>query len=298
MIIGKDICPHCGSRFGSSTGLTYHLKSHVCGVYTPEVLKATIQMLESASRPASQGIAPRPAHNSSTLTGVSTPSGTADPYAQLTPEMRRALEKEIAEAEQHYGRLMRKAKQLPEPEQSKELSSLKNRFNTRQSTTRKKFGVRLREKRTREEIDAERARLFGTPDGPALWDTDKRLAKKARLSEPREASHETAREAPPTQQADTPRKRVPIGDMGGLAGSSATAELTDPTAAIKPPQPRFANQQPTKATATAQPSAQAKGTSENPMPIDSPSSEEESDNSSDSSSDDEDIPAQLPASHH
>lgn len=130
---------------------------------------------------------------------------------------------------------MRDAMKLPQPEQERHLASLKNRYNTKQSMTRKKYGIRLRERRSKAQIDAERTRLFGSPDGPSLSGQDGPPIKKVKPS-PLGSQPEGAPQ--PNGQADSPRKRIPVTQMGGLSGSSATAELTDPTTLLKSSQPR------------------------------------------------------------
>lgn len=336
MVIGKDVCPHCGVRFGSNTGLNYHLKSRVCGSYTEEVHTAILSSLANGApppppqTPTTQGNKlpkPAPAQDSSTQQFYSIPKTRPgagdDPYARLSPAQRELFQNDIRRGEEHYGLLMRQAINLPQLEMVERLSSLKNSYNTRQSTTRKKYGIHLKVKRTRDEIYGERVRLFGTPDGPQLWDWDQRPLKRSRASTGK-SNDGSVTPQPVVALTETPRKRVALSEMGGLGASSATAELTDPTATAVPVpiMPRFSRP-------AAQPTAN--GTSEDPMAIDDSeqsdeSSEdgeggegpkghdgqvgqggedhesEESDGSegsdgSDDSTDDEDIPAKLPATH-
>jgi hypothetical protein len=205
----------------------------------------------------------------------------------------------MQEAEEKYGGLMRDAMLLDEPERSKRLASLKNSYNTKQSTTRKKYGIRLRERRTRGEIEAEEARLFNSPSGngtptngtPAPGD----------VSRPKKRPRTDEAEAVPSSSGmngnqESPQKRVPRAEMGGgLSGSQATAELTDPTAHLNPPQPRYTPQKPFAASTQHKPSwssnragAPMRGTQEEPMAIDDDDSDTDSD-----SDDDGDIPATL-----
>ncbi len=86
--------------------------------------------------------------------------GISDPYAHLSPEQRAALEDELKQAEINYGEKMRQAEGIAdEAERRPRLEGLRNSFGTKQSMIRKRYGVRLRERRTKAEIDAERARM-------------------------------------------------------------------------------------------------------------------------------------------
>ena len=211
-----------------------------------------------------------------------------DPYSKLTPQQRQDFEKEMKEAEEHYGQLMRDAMKLPEPDQTNKLVSLKNRYNTKQSITRKKYGIRLRERRSKAQIAAERTRLFGSADGPSLSGRNANAPKRARTSE---GGSSTPTAQPSSSQTEPPRKRVPISEMGGLTGSSATAETTDPTALLTSSQPRHLQQQPSASVpSNGTPgggAAVTRGTQDDPMEIDI-------DTDTDSESDEDDIPASLP----
>ncbi|KAF7545146.1 hypothetical protein G7Z17_g9401 [Cylindrodendrum hubeiense] len=306
--VGKDLCPHCGCKFVSGNGLAYHQNVNVCGAYTEEQGSKMTSIIaafrkekrgqSTAATPASQtpsqsSPAWRQLQASSAQgtpkPGLTTPS--SDPYSKLTPEQRRDFDKEMKEAEDHYGGLMRKAMELPKADQDKQIISLKNRYNTKQSVTRKKYGIRLRERRSKAQIDAERTRLFGTPDGPSLSGRDGAppASKRARTGENGQSTVTTQSSG---SQGGTPRKRIPVAEMGGLSGSSATAELNDPTASIQKPQEQQPNhidgQAPSHVHPTRPGMLVASGTRDEPMSID--------DNSSDSdSTDEDDIPASLPA---
>lgn len=182
----------------------------------------------------------------------------------------------MMKTEEYYGGLMREAMKMPEPEKSRQLASLKNRYNTKQSTTRKKYGIRLRERRSKAEIDAERVRLFGTLDGPSLSGANQGTGtppyKKARVEEG------PTNTAQPSNGQITPRKRVPVNEMGGLSGSQATAEMVDPTVSVNPVHPRQVQ------VSSSQVNSASAGTQDDPMAID-----DESDST------DSDIPATMPA---
>ncbi|KAK7420467.1 hypothetical protein QQZ08_010383 [Neonectria magnoliae] len=320
--VGKELCPHCGSRFGSSGGLQYHNRVNVCGVYTEKqaekmtVLIAGVRRQRREKRAgASWRPAPPPMQQHQNTPPQSTPQQAAvqtnwtspgtDPYAKLTPEQRTLFAKEMKDAEDHYGALMQEAMKLKEPELSKQMASLKNRYNTKQSVTRKKYGIRLRERRSKAQIDAERTRLFGTPHGPSLSGRDGAPAhKKARAGN---GGQSTTTISSKNSQVESPRKRVPMTEMGGLSGSSATAELIDPTASLQPLNPQHQHREqgstPQKSSDTGvlvkpeahsyaqSPHGVMPGTQGGPMSID-----DSSDNSSGTDSDDDDIPASLPTS--
>ncbi|KAH6976830.1 hypothetical protein EDB80DRAFT_738783 [Ilyonectria destructans] len=305
--VGKDLCPHCGCRFISGNGLAYHQKVNVCGAYTEEQARKIMTAI-SAFRKEKQGqsaASQAPSQDSpawrqhqtpptqgTPKPGWTTPSG--DPYSKLTPDQRREFEKDMNEAEEYYGGLMRQAMELPEPEQGKQLTSLKNRYNTKQSVTRKKYGIRLRERRSKAQLDAQRSRLFGTPDGPSLSGRHDGppASKKARTGE---EGQSTVTAQVNGGQGDTPRKRIPVAEMGGLSESSTTAELNDPTAVStqlhQTQQPSHAGGQAPSHVHPPRPGMPvASGTRDEPMSIEDISS----DSDTDSDSDDDDIPASLP----
>lgn len=90
---------------------------------------------------------------------VGTPNLTGDPYAHLSPEQLVAMQSELREAEIRFAERMRQANALPEPEKKARLDGLANSFGTKQSMIRKKYGVRLRNRRTKAEIQQERDRM-------------------------------------------------------------------------------------------------------------------------------------------
>ncbi|KAG4284953.1 hypothetical protein FPRO04_05335 [Fusarium proliferatum] len=323
-VVGRDICLFCGCRFGSGGGLLYHEKSNVCGNHSrgsAEMMRKLLLHLrpEDPQPPVpdpSSGITRIPytqvpissaqpqttwAHSTTSYPPTGTPSRDSgrDPYAHLSPEDLERFNDIMKRAEEKYGGQMKEAALLPEPERSKKLASLKNSYNTKQSTTRKKFGIRLRERRTRGEIEAEEARLIGTPSGTATppataaSDGDTRSRKRARTDDDQLPSSSAT-----NRTQESPQKRVPMSQMGGLSGSSATAELTDPTAYLNLAQPRYA---PAKTAALGGQSgvlgsvertrSSMGGTLDDPMPIDDDdNSETDSDSDGDS---DGDIPATI-----
>jgi hypothetical protein len=316
-IPGRDICLYCGCRFGSGGGLLYHEKSHVCGEHTYEMgqkMRALIDAYRAQNQLLSAQVSSTPrtqVHPSPSQPQVgwvaSTPSERAgtpgrgqnrDPYSHLNPETLKKFKEVMRNAEAKYGGLMQEASLLDEPERSRRLASLKNSYNTKQSTTRKKFGIRLRERRTRGEIEAEEARLFGTASGNVtpsygtpVYDSDSRPNKRPRTDD----GEQSASLPGPNGNQESPRKRVPVSEMGGLSGSQATAELTDPTAQLNRAQPRYMPQKPS--TSSSQPK-----TSESPdrtrtftgLTQDDPMSIDDDDSSDTDSDSNGDIPATIP----
>lgn len=240
--------PHQPSNNLGPPPPSYHIP-HQPATLAPAIIKSNI----TPSR-RSVGSAP-----------TASPS-TNDPYAKLTPENREKFNAEMKEVEERYGRLRRDAAALPPGEREEELAKIKNRYNTKQSNTRKKYGIRLRERRTN--ADMERS-----------WNADQaHSAKKARVGDG---------QARPTgnQVMESPRRRVPLAEMGGLSASSATAELVDPTASTnsRPPPPAYG--QPATVVHGV-PLGTYQGTPDDPMQIDD-------DTSTGTDSDNVDIPARI-----
>ena len=124
---------------------------------TPVRTTTTASQIYPSSTP--QYIASTPASVLSTPPVLVSPS-IGDPYAHLTPENRAAMEEELKQAEILFGEKMRQAEAIPDPaERRVRLDGLKNSFGTRQSMIRKRYGVRLRERRTKAEIEAQRSRM-------------------------------------------------------------------------------------------------------------------------------------------
>ncbi|KAK0761081.1 hypothetical protein N5P37_006025 [Trichoderma harzianum] len=293
--IDVDECIHCGCQFESPGGLSYHTKSFVCGQHNEETRSHILELLRQREQlqkmtphqpsnnlgPPSYHMTPHqpaplaPAVIKSNITPSRRSVGSApaaspstnDPYAKLTPENRAKFNAEMKEVEERYGRLRKDAEALPAGQREEELAKIKNRYNTKQSNTRKKYGIRLRERRTN--ADMERS-----------WNADQaHSVKKARVDDG---------QARPTsnQVMESPRRRVPLAEMGGLSASSATAELVDPTASStnpRPPPPAYG--QPA-AVVHGVPLGTYQGTPDDPMQIDD-------DTSTGTDSDNVDIPARI-----
>lgn len=293
-----DTCVHCGCHFESPGGLSYHTKCDVCGSHSEEMKAQMIAILQYStwSQPVTSRVATPPGmipgHVANTVytpawkqratvpSSTPSPSGN-DPYAKLSAADRVKFDAEMRGVDEYYGNLMREAStKLPAGQREEELAKLKNRYNTKQSNTRKKYGIRLRERRANTDVGrswntsaAKRARVDDGPAGPPRPVPGHGQAEHNR--------------SPFPSVKESPRMRVPLSTMGGLSASSATAELVDPTASSTP-----VNDQ-SSAPATASlgvnkaPNDTLRGTSGDPMQIDN----NDSGNSTDS--EDVDIPARI-----
>lgn len=306
---GRDICLYCGCRFGSSGGLLYHEKSSVCGDHSRDTAKqmhALIDHIQQRKRQIASTSTPRaqaqpsssqPLPSWATPPPQSTSTPSTNPYSHLSREKLAEFNQIMKNAETKYGGLMREASLLPEPEKTKRLASLKNSYNTKQSTTRKKFGIRLRERRNRAEIEAEEARLFNSPsrngtptNGTSGLDDESRPNKRIRTDDIESGPSSIGTGINGSQES--PQKRIPRSEMGGgLSGSQATAELNDPTAQLNPSQLRYVQRPPAVSSqhntqwSPNRSKGAVTGTQQAPMSIDD-SSESDSD-------DDGDIPATI-----
>ena len=180
---------------------------------------------------------PRSAHQT-------TPSGSQtmsmhDPYAHLSKEQYDKMHQELAEAEVVYaGKMDNVRETISDPAiVAKKIDSLRNSFATKQSMVRKKYGVRLRERRSRAVIEEERKRMGGPlagrspqhPQAPSP-SADAYASKKSRTSMagPAEVTQTHANEETPTRKhAASADVAAPL--SGGLAASVATPETMDPT---------------------------------------------------------------------
>lgn len=195
------------------------------------------------------GILPANRHGGPPTSKGHSPGG--DPYGHLTAEQMEALNAELLQAEQQYAGRFNEAEAIADPEQKRaRLESLRNTFGTKQSMIRKKFGVRLRERRTRAEIQAERERM-GRSGLKSEADNSPAPTQQRSSST---SAWTAANKAIPTDWTgdSTPslkRRRVDEGDgystpypqqqtgpttkvsemAGGLSASSATAATHDPT---------------------------------------------------------------------
>lgn len=228
--LGKEHCIFCGQYFVGGAGLRYHVANAVCGQYGEEVRSALMVLFEDADEQhrktmahgrdsqASQGASPGPSGSP-----VLSPK---DPYSVLTPETRRRMEDELAKADEHFNAQMKALSGLEESVRKAETLRLKNSYNTKQSTIRKKYGIKLRERRTRAEIEEERSRIKGTSSRstPGQTPTGKRAHSEV---DDTPVSVSTGRGSP--SRHGTPPKRMLITEVNGSARSRSvgTAEPKD-----------------------------------------------------------------------
>lgn len=186
---------------------------------------------------------------------------TTDPYAHLTEEQLAGLNDELLRAEKSYSEKFREAGLIEDPvERHVQLGNLKNSFGTRQSIIRKKWGVKLRERRTKAEIEAEKERMG------LLFSS----ATRARPPYNRRAT-------PPTSQNGDSSKRARTDDGNPFGTGSRGTAFDSAEARRKTPTPSHALHETPRA-----------------QPLPRPANDD--DNMSDSSSDNDDIPARLPDS--
>jgi hypothetical protein len=359
----KFSCQHCGQGFTTIMGVQYHNAHNICGEYkdafkpnpapaaanipaTPTPTNATPMnpapaptatptlMPTPMSTPGSAQAVAQPSSGGARIgtPGLHTPNGAvADPYAHLSPEQLAAMQEELRLAELNYGERFRQANAIQDDAERKtRLDGLSNSFGTKQSLIRKKYGVRLRMRRTKAEIQAERDRMHyktaaelaadngipsGTPGRPArsVASTPSRPpAVVARSSNGGTGSTWASVNRPGVPGGVlVSTSPIPVPNVGGYgAGSKRRLSGSDPsfeskrvaysemgglsggtTAHAETMDPTLP---PATGARTASSTASAKGlgTAAEPMALDDDSDSE----SEDSGSEDEDIPAKLPPS--
>ncbi|TLD11031.1 hypothetical protein PgNI_05914 [Pyricularia grisea] len=187
-------CSHCGQGFTTTVGLQYHLNNKVCGDFGPTPAEQGMNSTDVAAAgkvaAATASINPQvpsraqfhqyPAsstpqrmaatYGSATPPTAGTPEtpgegmgktiGGSDPYAHLTQSQRESLQEELRQAEIAFANRFKAAESIADLNERRiRIDSLRNGFGTKQSMIRKKYGVRLRERRTKKEIEAERERM-------------------------------------------------------------------------------------------------------------------------------------------
>ncbi|CAN8103267.1 unnamed protein product [Discula destructiva] len=332
----KYNCQHCGQGFTTPMGLQYHNASHVCGDFGEPA--KSFNHNQRTSSPASAPTAAS-AHIPANSTPVASPrvhasadaqrnpgrtdsdGALADPYAHLSPEQLAAMQAELRDAEIKMGERMRQANMLPDAAEKKtKLEGLSNSFGTKQSLIRKKYGVRLRNRRTKTEIQQERERIAyrtsaelqadvvgaaGRGPGRQLASNSHRATSSSAASTPANGnSNDNARASvnqtsPVVLQANinvrngkrrfsgshesTAAKRLAYTDTSGLGGGGVKAEAETKNTTFPPKELSLA--------------PSGAGTKDEPVALDDSSSEAEESGSDDSDDGtDEDIPAVLPPS--
>jgi hypothetical protein len=265
---------------------------------------------QPSSQPPSQ---PYSTPRSSRIERADTPGSQDDPYAHLNAKQRASLEEDLRQAELSHAPRFREAEAIEDPViRDLKLDSLRNTFSTKQSIIRRKYGVRLRKRRTQQEIDGERIRmglkrgLTGSPDPTPETANKRRRSEDGMDIYGRDSP--TAGRAPQSHTPiPPPTNHLAVSEMGsGLGGSLATAATTDPTSSQPAAQSPSSEQQ---APRTSLSSLQRKGYRVSSH-VGKPSQPEVStpdtkrngsaslpvllDDSSDGSDADEEIPATVP----
>lgn len=279
-------CQHCGEGFTRSNEHQSHERAQVCfhagpasalGPGRPPRAAPPPQPVPSSILPRSQAQATPAVTRTIDLTSAgSTPSAEtpgasktpnpADPYGHLTQEQLAAMDAELKEAEKKFAPRFAEAYAIPdENERRIKIEGLRNSFGTKQSMIRKKYGVRLRQRRTKAEIQAEEERM-GLEKLKKQQKAEKAAQKSTTTAAPASSSmgavpprpsgsssgwvaanapranavweeHEAKRrrmDASGTYSTPT-KSTLSVSEMGGgLAGVAATAETHDPT---RPPPP-------------------------------------------------------------
>lgn len=209
---------------------------------------------QPVTTPVSQGQKRTYTPQSQSTPGAPPSSGAGamsiDPYAHLTPEKRANLEAELRAAEETIAPRFKEADEIQDPAaRAHKLDSLKNVFSTRQSLIRKRYGVRLRVRRSQYEIDAQNARLVELANTPSAKRQrtdpgdaiDQNLNSIGRIKKGDPGHPETIQQSVGAATAPSPINHIPVAGMntsglGGSAATAATVDLTGPSeAAVLPP---------------------------------------------------------------
>ncbi|EFQ32452.1 hypothetical protein CGRA01v4_05878 [Colletotrichum graminicola] len=262
----RYICPFCTQTLSVLGGLKYHLINKVCGdngeidkdsivptmpgtslnppAKPPASDTAPIYLSSVSNSPAAQHAStppvakqtPRAAPPSTQPdSSESLPLGTprAKDMAHLTASQVHALKEELRLAEESFRIKINDTQRAggDADEIQKRITSLRNSYACKQSTIRKKYNIRLRQRRGREEMEHERARM-GIPEqlvhAVETPTRDVHADKRARINGNGDA---TITMATQDSRQGTPIKTVAVVEMGnGLNGSNATVATEDPTA--------------------------------------------------------------------
>ncbi|KAI0012105.1 hypothetical protein F4779DRAFT_569409 [Xylariaceae sp. FL0662B] len=240
-------CEHCGAGFVTKVGQQYHLANSVCGDHStaPATPKAPvnsaspINISSGTNSPIQPPIGPSrfPATPSQYAaasvhlgsTPVETPGSIKeyDPYAHLNPSTLARLNEDLRQAELSYAPRFREAEAIADPNLRRvRVDNVQNSFSTKQSIIRKRYGVRLRMRRTRAEIEGERRRI-GSLKHTGSFSQETPGAKRQRTDDGPTYSSSPA----PQSGTEYKSNHLTVSDMNsaGLGGSSATAALSDPT---------------------------------------------------------------------
>ncbi|KAK2005611.1 hypothetical protein LZ32DRAFT_633489 [Colletotrichum eremochloae] len=282
-------CFFCGQTLSTIGGLQYHMMNKVCGDYgdipkdrvvptkplaslnsptrqlAPDIVPTHVSSFSNS--PAAQHYSTAPAAmqtpraappSTQPDSSESVPLGTpqAKDMAHLTATQVHALKEELRIAEENFKIKINDTQRAGgDPgEVQKRLTSLRNSYACKQSTIRKKYNIKLRQRRGREAMENERARMGIPSQVPRTLGTptrDVHADKRARINGNGDATTTMATEA---SQQDMPIKTVPVTEMGnGLNGSNATAATQDPTLNVsQPARPRSMQGEPRQPSSSYQ----------------------------------------------
>ncbi|KAI1428287.1 hypothetical protein F5Y12DRAFT_51685 [Xylaria sp. FL1777] len=317
-------CEECGAGFTTKDGQQYHKGNAVCGLHATAAATPKPEGTPNYEGPPSMNYA----HSAAPPTAsqlYSTPSqsnaGSIEnltslhdsPYRHLTPQRKSELDEELRQAEMSYAQRFKEAEQMSDPmARRSKLESLQNTFSTKQSIIRKKYGVRLRNRRTRAEIDEEKSRIMGfkhgfSSPGPMVETPSAKRQRSDDGSDNLGRSSYISRGPQAQVFIPSPTNHLSVSQMNnsGLGGSTATAATTDPTKSVSSGQlPSAEEQSATKSLSSLQrkgyrvsshigqatqpasnSTAQRNGSVSAPVVLEDSSDDEDTD---------EDIPATLP----
>lgn len=278
-------CDECGAGFTTKVGQQYHTANAVCGLHVtaaatpksqattprpdnsnapspvnsthhsiPQMKRNRFVLYPASGQPQVQspGQPPvQPPVQPYTSTVENPPSSQDDPYNHLTPQQKAELDQEVRQAIIGYEPRFKEAEKIDDPVKRRtKLESLHNCLTTKQSMIRKRYGVRLRVRRSRAEVDEEKTRLGlkHALSSPGLG-VETPSAKRQRIDDgPKNTGRSSYFGHDPQVQTPTPppANHLSVSEINnsGLGGSTATAATTDPTAPVTPSPLPPAEQQP------------------------------------------------------
>lgn len=232
--------------------------------------------------------------------------GISDPYKHLSPEQLAALQSELREAEIAFAERFRLAGLITDDAERKtKFDGLGNSFATKQSMIRKKYGVRLRSRRSTKEIQQERMRMNYKTSAELQADMvgagEKRRGPGLPYTAFRPENNSSGASTPVGGSSWAAVNQLKAEELSkaatGMQGSKRRFSSSNSPAPAK----RVAYDDDAKKEEHTKNSSlglrlSGAGTKEEPMALDGSSSEEESGSEGDGSDADEGIPNVLPAS--
>lgn len=203
------MCIHCGHLFSTPASCLSHMENNICGSYNNAVtqIMSNVMQLYEYHTPLGGVVGGSTPQYISRSTSPTYFASEQEALASLSVPQRQALETDMKEAEQKYvARQQQVMKISDEDERKDKLARIKASFQSKQSMIRKKHGIRLRGRRNKMAIEAERRRLSANQTS--------------------HAPHSSI------QGMENPLVRAPdaVKAQSGLTGLAATAETQDPTA--------------------------------------------------------------------